>query len=103
MPTLPRCAAARTDRHHAEGAPGPPQPCYLLHLHYVDAAWLTMAQRSPRGSAKHGAHRRRPPLRATVRRRYPVGVEPARDLTQAPAAGVLGADPGDDAGRDRGP
>lgn len=42
-------------------------------------------------------------MRAAMRRRHLIAIEPARNLTQAFASGVLVPDPVDDARRNRGP
>ncbi len=48
---------------------------------------------------ENGAHRRRPPLAATLRGRHAIGVELACDLAEALAFGVLVADACDYLGR----
>jgi hypothetical protein len=50
----------------------------------------------------NGVHRRRPPLAAALRRRYPVRVEPARDLAERRPARPLAADPSEDVRRKSG-
>lgn len=68
-----------------------PRPIFKRSLDRVGGAGRSRTE-------KNGAYRRGPPLATALRGRDALGVEPARDLAQALALGVLPADAGNQLG-----
>ena len=90
----------RSRRASRRKLPGSPQPRSPLKPYSKRLSRFSLRQVNThfdltRLSGKHRPNGRRPPLPTSLRCRYAVGIQPARDLTETSLVGVLPADAGD--------